>query len=542
MTAGRLQGRLSAPEIRVACLFALAIAVLRLFLARPLRFCGTPDACFYLGMGQTLAAGQGFHAHFLFDFQLAQLSLPNTGLEYWRPGISLLLQGLRPFGAVTLQRSILLTILVGIFYAAAAWHMAMRNYGDRRLALGAFALLLVAAPVWTGSLTPDSGLYYGAAVAWFLALFTVQRQGLPQDLLALGCVAAAYFIRNDAALLLVPLLAVLWGRRRTRPLPEAAGHGGSSGLYAAAMLCGFALALLPVHLLYRSVLGTAFPAGTGQALFLNDLSDFVRYNDPVSRHTLLAHGLKHLLIFRAVTLVTALYRIAALVIGYAGLIFLPGLLLRPRDGSTVSSQQRPLPELTGPITFLLTIFAVYILLLPAVGAFSILRSVLGVLPIGMLLIVLGIARSVLDPRLRTVLTVALVGTYFAAGVTGTRREVEAANLIGAADRAAAYNLAASGASPANAIVVTSDPVQFSVTTGYTTLALPINGLDAIAHAAQNFRATHVILNTDDLPASPGELISRLHPVRSETLSPQHLLILSLPVPAVLPKTGIGLDH
>lgn len=544
MTGGRLEGRLRAPQIRFACVFALAIASIRLLLARPLRFCGTPDACFYLGMGQNLAAGKGFHARFLFDFQLAHPTLPNTGIEYWRPGISLLLQVLRPFEAVTLQSSIFLTILVGILYAAAAWHMAMRSYGDRRLALGAFALSLVAAPVWTGSLTPDSGLYYGAAVAWFLALFTVRRQGLRQDVLALCCVAAAYLIRNDAALLLFPFVAVLWRRHRraVRSL-AAANRLRRFDLYAVAMLCGFCLALLPMHLLYRAVLGTAFPSGAGQAFFLNDLSDFVRYGEPVNRHTLLAHGLKHLLVFRISTLVTALYRIAALLIGYAGLIFLPGLLLRDHAPATISeSRQSALPELTGPLTFFATLLAVYTVLLPAIGGFSILRSVLGILPVIMLLIVLGISRSTRNPRLGTALMLALIGTYLAGGVTETRREVDAANKIGTADRAAARALATSGALPANAVVVTPDPVQFSVTTGYTALALPINGLDAIAQAAQDFGATHVILNTDDLPALPETLALRLHPLRSYVLPLEHLLILSLPVPAALPRTGGWIDH
>lgn len=545
MSKGRLASpemSLVSPEMSLASLFAFAVVLLRLWLARSNTFCGTPDACYYLGMGQALATGKGFQARFLYDFQLAHLSLPNTGIEYWRPGISLLLQSVRPFGGVTLHSSIVLTILIGVVYAAAAWHLARQNYGDRRLALAAFALCLVAAPVWTGSLTPDSGLYYGAAVAWFLALFTVRRQGLPQDLLALGCVAAAYLIRNDAALLLLPLLAVLWMRRRMAPIP-AGGHREVSGLYAVGMLCGFGIALLPMHLLYRSVLGTAFPSGTAQAFFLNDLSDFVRYGEPVSRHTLLAHGLRHLLVFRIATLVTALYRIAALVIGYAGLIFLPGLLLRTGDNISENRSESALPELTGPITFSAAIFAVYVVLLPAVGGFSLLRSVFGVLPMIMLLIVIGIRRAVRSQRPATLLTLGLIGTYLVGGVMESRRQVEAANLLGAVDRATARNLAAAGAAPATAVVMTPDSVQFSVTTGYTALALPINGLDAIAHAAHDFRVTHVILNTEDLPASPEDLGRRLHPVDSELLPAEHLLILSLPADRnALPGTGSRTDH
>ncbi len=537
---------LRSPEVRLACFFALCVAALRLLLAHPIRFCGTPDACYYLGLGQSLAAGNGFHTRFLFDFQQTHLTLPNTGIEYWRPGISLLLGGFGRLGAATLGGSIALTIAVGLLYAASAWHFAMQNGFNRRFALGAFAFCLVSGPLWTGSLTPDSGLYYGAAVAWCLALFTVRRQGLRQDLLALLCVAAAYLIRNDAALLLFPLAAVLWGRRRRAAKLVPGKHvAGSSPGYAALMLCGFLLALLPMHLLYRAVLGTALPSGTARAFFMNDLGDFVRYDDPVSLRTLLAHGVGHLLVFRAVTLITALYRIAALVVGYAGLIFLPGLFLRDTQGLAAagSGNRRDLPELTGPVTLFFAFLGVYTLLLPAVGGFSVLRSVVGVLPMALVLILLGVERMARTPRAAGALALALIAVYAVNGVMESRRAVVDGNRIGAADRAVARQLLAGGANAADAVVLTADPVQFSVTTGYPAVALPSNGLDAVAKAAQDFAATHVILNTEDLPAPLETLALRLHPTHSEALPGEHALILWLPTAReTLSATGVGADH
>lgn len=48
--------------------------------------------------------------------------------------------------------------------------------GSRRV-----ALCLLLPPGWEGSLTPDPMLLYAAVIAWFLALFTVRRQGIVQD-------------------------------------------------------------------------------------------------------------------------------------------------------------------------------------------------------------------------------------------------------------------------------------------------------------------------------------------------------------------------
>ncbi len=543
-------------EARAAAALAFFVAAVRYLLARPLTFCGTPDACYYLGMAQTLSSGGGFHARFLYDFQQAHLSLPNTGIEYWRPGVSFFLLLMKPFGGVTLHSSIALTILVGIVYAMTAWHIAWRATGDKRLALGSFALCLLSSPAWIGSLSPDSGLYYGAAVGWFLALFTVRRQGWLADLIALGCVSLAYLIRNDAALLLVPLLVVLWRRyqasARARAASQAAASetasaagsatfaDGSSPAYALAVLVGFVLALLPMHLLYRAVLGTALPSGTAQAFFLNDLSDFGRYGDPATLHSLLAFGWKHLLLLRIATLVTVLYRVAALMIGYAALVFLPGLFFEaPVTVKTagenrvavalerISGAGQPLPELTGSCAFFVTILFVYSAVLPAIGGFSALRSATAVLPLVAVLTMVAIGRVARTPWIAAALATAVITANAVSGCMDDGRAVSAANRIADADRAEARAILAAGASSQSALILTGDPVQFSVTTGLAAVALPSNGLNAIIQAAHAFKATHVMLDTVDLPATPETLAQRLGAVRSLALPAEHTLILVL---------------
>ncbi len=519
-----------------AIALGFVVVALRTILARPLSFCGTPDACFYLGLGQSLASGHGFQTRFLYDLQQAHLSLPNTGLEYWRPGVSLALLLLKPLGGVTLHGSIFLTSLVCLLFAAAAWHIAVRSSHSRYVALGAFSLCMLSSPAWVGSASPDSGLYYGAAVAWCLALFTVERQGFLQDALALLCVCFAYLVRNDAAILIVPLLTVLWARHRAAGHALRASSGGApppgtSLGYAGLILVGFVVALLPMHLLYKAVLGTAFPSGTAQAFYLNDLSDFGRYQDPVSLHSLLAHGAKHLVLFRVSTFATVMYRVAVLMIGYPALVFLPALLLRgapPVTGPTGAPRAERLPELLGPGSFAVVTLLLYSFVLPAIGGFSALRTAVGLMPVASVLVVTAIVRTARTPRLAAWLTGAVVAANALAGVMEARRDLSAANTIAAADRAEAARLAALGADPGTAVVLTGDPVQFSVTTGYATIALPSNGLDAIAAAARDFHATHVILDSENLPASSVELERQLQPVRSATLPQEHSLILELP--------------
>jgi hypothetical protein len=128
-----------------------------------------------------------------------------------------------------------------------------------------------------------------------------------------------------------------------------------------------------------------------------------------------------------------------------------------------------------------------------------------------------------------VLTGTVIAIYLVSGVMDDRRSIDPMNQIGDADRAAASTLAAMGASPDGAtLVMTPDPVQFSVTTGYPAIPMPGNGLDAITNEALDLHASHAILNAEHLPGSLTEVTARLHPVQIKTIPGQTVLVFELP--------------
>jgi hypothetical protein len=526
--------RLRTREISGGVGVTLVVTALRLWFARKVNFCGTPDSCYALGLAQSLAKYHAFRVPFLFDLQLNHLQVPNTGLEYWRPGVSLVLLLLKPFGALTLHGSLVVTMVAGIVWALAAWFIAMRTTGSRKIALASYTLCLLLPAAWEGSLTPDPTLFYAAAIAWFLALFTVERQGIVQDVIALACVGAAYMIRNDAGLLLlVPLVVVLVMRVRAASAPEKLGNNapaGSSAAYAVAILFGFGLALAPMHLLYKHVLGTVFPKGAGQALYLNDLTDFSNYGVPVSAHTMLSHGVKHLLAMRVSATAMIVYRVLALVLGYPALVFLPSLAVK-REAQL--NPEARVPELAGPVAFGAVVLVIYGLVLPAVGVFSALRSSTALLPAVSVAAVVAILRAARARQVALVLTGTVIAAYLVSGVMDDRRSIGPMNQIGAADRAQARGLAEMGALPDGAssrptLVMTPDPVQFSVTTGYPAIPMPGNGLDAITKEALDLHASHAILDGEHLPGSLTEVTERLHPVQIKTIPGQTVLLFELP--------------
>ncbi len=493
-------------------------------------FCGTPDSCYAFGLAQDIAKYHAFRVPFLFDLQSSHLQVPNTGLEYWRPGTSLVLLLLKPFGGVTLHGALVMTMLAGIVWALAAWFVAMRTTGNKKIALASYTLCLLLPPAWEGSLTPDPTLFYAAAIAWFLALFTVERQGIVRDVIALVCVSAAYMIRNDAGLLLmIPLVVVSVLRVRTADAARRRGEptpAGSSAAYAVAMLIGFGFALVPMHLLYRHVLGTVFPKAAGQALYLNDLSDFSNYGAPVSMQTMLSHGLKHLVAMRASATATILYRVLALLLGYAALVFLPTLAVR-REGH--KNGEVRLPEMAGPVAFAAVVLVIYCLVLPAVGVFSALRSSTALLPVVSVVVIVAILRLARTRQLAMALTTTVIAIYLVSGVMDNRRSIDAMNRIGDIDRAQAAALEAMGAKPNGpTLVMTPDPVQFSVTTGYPAIPMPANGLDAITNEALDLHASHAILDSEHLPGSLTVVTARLHPVQIKTIPGQTVLLFELP--------------
>jgi hypothetical protein len=330
-------------------------------------------------------------------------------------------------------------------------------------------------------------------------------------------------------LLLVPLVAVLVLRVRIAGALHKRGERaatGSSPVYAVAMLVGFGLALTPMHLLYKHVLGTVFPAGAGQALYLNDLSDFSNYGVPVSLHTMLSQGVAHLLTMRVSATATIIYRVLALVLGYPALVFLPALAVRHNDRR---SEKARLPEMAGPVAFGVTVLVVYCLVLPAVGVFSALRSSTALLPVISVVVIVGILRGARTRQMAAVLAGTVITIYLVSGVMDDRRSIDPMNQIGDADRAQADALATMGAKPdGSALVMTPDPVQFSVTTGYAAIPMPGNGSDAITNEALDLHASHAILNAEHLPGSLTEVTAKLHPVQIKTVPGQTVLLFELP--------------
>jgi hypothetical protein len=181
------------------------------------------------------------------------------------------------------------------------------------------------------------------------------------------------------------------------------------------------------------------------------------------------------------------------------------------------------------VAFGVPVLTVYCLVLPAVGVFSALRSSTALLPAVSVVVVVAILRAARTRQMAVVLAGTVLAIYLVSGVMDDRRSIDPMNQIGDADRAQAEALTAMGARPdGSALVMTPDPVQFSVTTGYSAIPLPGNGLDAITNEALDLHPSHAILNGEHLPGSLTEVTAKLHPVQTKTVPGQTVLLFELP--------------
>ncbi len=516
------------PALSIAVIVTVVVTLLRFYFDRKVMFCGTPDSCSYLALGESLSRHQGFTQNFLYQYQFISPHLPSQGIEYWRTGTSLFLLLAQPFGGVTLHSAANITSLMAIFLALAAWRIAMDWFGDRTVACASYLICLVFPPIWTSATTPDSAIYYGVFVAWFFVFFGVRFRSYAQDAAGFACIAMVNLIRNDAILLSVPLVVILLLRLRAGKRER--GARGASPAYALLALAAFALSMLPMNLIDFLVLHKAFPPGTGGTLYLTDLSDLALYKQTLNLHTMLAIGAGRLIRMRLVAIPMIVYRIVFLMLG-VGAAFLPALLLRRRSG-----ERAGYPEIAGPVAFFVTLVLAYGIGLPAIGTFSALRSFTGLLPVSAVLIVAAI-RWIEVPEVfpAGVVTRALAGTlvaaYLISGIMQDRRTADDSVLNADRDQRVADFLASAGATPTDGtLVMTADPSAFYVQTAYRTLPIPNDNLQMMSQATHDLGATHILIDLSRASIPEADLRGVLHPLAIDHVPGTQMLVVTMPKP------------
>lgn len=507
-------------SIGAALLATFVVLAVRLVLASRVEMCGGADACFYYALARELASRHDFLVDFVWNYQVDHVGLPSPAMEYWRPGTSLLLDLAVPFGGVTLRSSAVIASLATVVAALAAADLAWRMTRDRAVTLLGYLIALVLPAFWTLALSADSAPFYGAAVAWFLALFAGRANSRRRDLLALLCVGAAYLIRNDAIILAVPFAAVLALRMGEQ---AARGSWRRELPYTLALAAGFVLALLPTHLLTYLTIGRFSNTSIMQVLFFTDVANFWSYGSRADAASWLANGIRPLIALRLHVLAEIVHH---LLVRFGEPVTLMALIAAA-FGATRRGRAAWAGSLLGPLAFLVAIVAFYAFAMPTIGDHAAARSYTGFLPVLAALAAVGIARVAAARSAFVALAVAVVAFSALDGVNGARTLLNDHRQRLAEYRAEAGIIAAAGGSPATAVAMVDNPAPFTTTTGIRSIPLPTNGLDATRRAVKDFGVTAIIV---DKWAEPVDLARGLDAIASHDVPDTRKTVIILPRP------------
>lgn len=488
------RGRLLAGVAVAATALVLAV---RFVFASQVLFCGGADACYYFALAHEIATRHDFLLNFVWNYQSDHIALPNLAATYWRPGASLLLLMMAPFGEVTLHSDAIVASLATIVMALAAADFARSLTRSPRIALLAYIIGLCLPTLWVIALRSDSNVFYGAAVSWFLVLFLPTRRSVARDVLALLCLAAAYLIRNDAILLAVPFTAVVAMRLRESTAERS---------HALVLAGAFMLALVPTHLVIWWITGRLTNDSIFSVLFLRDVGDFSHYSSRCDFASWWAIGPAALFRQRMSVLIQISHHLIMNFGEAATALALVGATV----GSLFQRHSTFARTLIGPAVFLLSVVLVYALVIPAVGDHAVQRSYTAFLPVLAALAACCIEEIAASRPAWLALAVVVVGFSALDGINRTRVTLADDRKELARYRAEAQLISNASPDPGQSLAMVANPAVFTTTTGIPSVALPTNGPAAVRKAARDFHATAIVTerggdvlrNDKELAAAP----------------------------------------
>jgi hypothetical protein len=237
---------------------------------------------------------------------------------------------------------------------------------------------------------------------------------------------------------------------------------------------------------------------------------------------MLSFGIVKLIKLRIVTLPLIVYHLLFIHIGFCLMFLVTMVSWRHR-----TPKKTAFPELAGGLSFALAVLAMYGLVLPAIGGFSAIKSLTGILPLAAVLIAVCIYNATDSTTTATTLASMAVLLYIVAGVSLDRRDLTDLNRAGDLERTAATYLTAHGADPTHSLVMVDDSALFSETTGYAAIPVPSNGIAATQAAIAALHPDYILLDQGELTTGPEITQATLHATQIDQVPGTTIFALTL---------------
>lgn len=457
------------------------------------------DAYYYYHLAQNMANGEGLTENLIWNYLDAPTALPRPGAQYWMPMAAFWAWlGIVTFGFLDTWRAAQLpyVLLGSLLPPLSAW-IAWRAWGKRSWAIASGLLTLFSGFYFIYWVVTDNFLPFALTAALcFLGLAKATESAFyrPRYWFIAGLGAGlSHLTRIDGALLVL-LVAGFWLFRKERRLQEG----------VAASL-GYLLIMAPWFLRNYLAVGTIFPGGGLQTLWLTNYSELFAYEPQLTATRYWEWGIGNILNSK----VQSAWSCALIILGATLFYMAPLVLVALRRAYSL--------PLFRPVLW----YSVILLtLMPLLFTFPATRGSLfhssaalvawymAMVPYGLARVIQFIAarRKTWNPTQATqvlgvgfiLLAMGITASIYA-GAVWLPPQPKAA-LARWSERTLPYRevsawLAANA--EADALIFVDEPPLYTGITGNPSLAIPSDGMEALTRAAQAWNATYFLLDYDN---------------------------------------------
>lgn len=480
-------------------LLAAAVVVLILVArAAAMPIPGHGDPSHYYSAARNFSQGRGLVVDYVWHFFSPPTTIPSPSWDYWMPLSSVLSGGaMWLFGASTFAATIPV-LLGGIGLIVVSYFLALHLQLSQRAALVVASLVAVFPNLHTFGIIPEATVIWAALanLALLLLVKATTDDRLRWFALA-GLVAGlAMLTRANGSLLIIPgVVAVLackvpWRARASR-----------LGLFAGSWVTTISPLIVASYRRY----GSPLPPASRRLLFIDNYEQLYA-SDPLPTFGSwssggFGHFLKVFLDSRRDAVRNLVDSLSGNAIGLVVALTIISLIV-----GAIGRDFRLGRRWLIPLSFTICLPTFQVMVYPYSGPISLSRDVVGLMPTWFCCIVACSVAVARDRQwLRRVGPLVLAGVWIcllASGQMGARaltaenRKLEMTlNKVGA-------SLTSLGAGPGS-VVMTRDPFEVSLATGFSALMIPDDATESILNTAHCFGADFLVLNDDQVALRSG---------------------------------------
>ncbi len=486
-----MRSRLTLLPRSTLLLFSLIFVALaaRLFFAAQLPHPGHGDPAFYFTIIKSLTSGRGLEIDYIWHYLTAPAAVTHPGADYWMVFASVLMS-VPYFVFHNLFSILVLSSVFGIGIAVLTYQFSATYSASKFVAFLALIYLLFEPALFDFSISVDAPVYYVFFV--ILALFLmIKGYENPKLFVWAGAVTGlAHLTRQDALLLAPTLLLTIF----LAPFPfktKLRWMGLAMGAYV--------LVLLPMLVYNVRNFGALLPPGPSRVAFATEHEEVYVYSQDLSLTSYLALG------WRVIVKQKILIGLANLKIVYERLGLFTALFAGISLGELIFSPTRRAQwhKYLPVVVFFVLEYLFYTLVATVVsthGSYG--KAVLTVLPFIVLFAFDAMARHIPKKPVLGLLLLVFVFPPLLKTFPNAQGKIAFHTEINHEMTALADTLhdRIEPREDGEIILMTRDPWEVNLTTGYRTIMIPYENLDVIYEVAQRYHANYLLLPVPSRPA------------------------------------------